>query len=375
VGEPSLISVDEHFMSRALRLAALGRHASPNPMVGCVLVGADGSVVGEGYHHRPGEPHAEVNALIQAGSRARGSTAYVTLEPCSHYGRTGPCSEALILAGVSRVCCAMTDPDPRVSGNGVMRLQEAGVAVTTGILGDAAASLNRAYIKQRTTGFPYVILKSAATLDGKTATASGDSKWISSQISRLAVHRQLRDRCDAILVGVGTVLADDPALTTRLTRRVGRDPVRIVADSLARTPLSSKIVLQSTLDGKTIIAVSEAADPGRVVSLRQAGCRIVVCEAAQDGRINLRSLLKNLGTAHDIVTVVVEGGAVLAAALFDGGLVDRWTLYLAPMIAGGDSAHGLLSGAGAGTVAEMQKAKRLSVARSGPDLRIDAYFG
>lgn len=370
-----MIEPDEHYMARALRLAALGRHASPNPMVGCVLVNDEGSIIGEGYHHQPGEPHAEVNALTAAGLQAAGATAYVTLEPCSHYGRTGPCSEALISAKVSRVCCAITDPDTRVSGGGLRRLEAAGISVTTGVLAKEAADLNRAYIKHRSTGLPYIILKSAATLDGKTAAASGDSKWISSGISRLAVHRQLRDRCDAILVGLGTVIADDPSLTTRLTHKAGRNPIRVVADSLARIPLASKLVSQAGKDGRTIIAVTEAADPLRVQRLQKAGCRIIQCDAAPNGRLDLTALMNILGTTHSIVTVVVEGGAVLAGALFDCGLIDRWTLYLAPMVAGGDRAHSLLVGEGAANVADMQRANSISAVRSGPDLRIDAYFG
>ena len=240
-------------MRRALRLASLGRHASPNPMVGCVILSQDGNIVGEGYHPMPGQPHAEVFALRDAGEAAYGATAYVTLEPCSHYGRTPPCADALIQAGVKRVVAAMADPDLRVSGQGIQKLRDAGIHVDVGLLSSQASELNAAYIRHRTKGLPWVTVKVAVTLDGKAASSTGDSKWITSDITRRWVHRQLRDRCDAIVVGVGTVLKDDPALTTRITGRTGRDPLRIIVDSRLTTPLESKVVRQSELDGKTVI--------------------------------------------------------------------------------------------------------------------------
>lgn len=357
-------------MARALRLAVLGRHASPNPMVGCVIVDAFGAVAGDGYHVRPGELHAERVALAQAGERARGGTAYVTLEPCAHHGRTPPCADALIQAGVARVCAALVDPDVRVSGQGIARLRAAGLTVDIGLLEDRARALNAAFIKHRTTGVPFVCLKTAQTLDGKIATRTGDSRWITSPVSRLAIHRQLRDRCDAILVGVGTVLADDPSLTTRLSHKDARNPLRIIVDSHARTALSSAVVRQSALDGKTIIAVAPGAE---TQALADAGCQIIVC-ADDAGRVSLPDLMARLGTRGDILSVLVEGGAQIAAAFLEAGLVDRWLAFVAPKIAGGQDAPGPVGGTGVERMASARPVYFNSVRRCGPDIRIDIRF-
>ena len=362
------------YMRRALRLAALGRHASPNPMVGCVLVSAAGQTVGEGWHPKAGEPHAEVWALRDAGELARGATAFVTLEPCSHHGRTPPCADALLAAGVRRVVCAMADPDRRVAGRGFERLREGGVEVSVGVGETEARALNAAYVKHRETGLPWVVLKTAMTLDGKIATSNGDSKWITSPVSRLAVHRQLRDRCDAILTGIGTVLADDPALTTRLTHKPGRNPWRIVVDSRLRTPLGSQVVRLAGEDGRTILATTGDADPARQAALEARGCKILLCGTV-NGRVDLDDLLRRLGTRGDMVGVLVESGGQLAASLLSAGLVDRWLSFIAPKVVGGGNAPGPIGDLGIAEMSEARSAQFRQIRRCGPDIIIDARFG
>ena len=361
-------------MRRALRLAALGRHASPNPMVGCVLVNSLGQVVGEGWHPKAGEPHAEVFALRQAGERAQGATAFVTLEPCAHHGRTPPCADALLAAGIKRVICAMADPDTRVAGSGFEKLRQGGVEVFVGLEEAEARALNAAFIKHRVTGLPWVVLKTAATLDGKIATDTGDSQWITSAISRRAVHRQLRDRCDAILTGVGTVLADDPSLTTRLTHKAGRDPWRVIADSHLRTPLESQVVRLAGDDGRTIIVSVPDADPVRQTALEERGCRVLLCKSDK-GRVDLADLMRQLGTRGDMISVLVEGGGQLAASLLSAGLVDRWLAFIAPKIVGSAEAPGPVGDLGISRMADAQKTLFRQVRRCGPDIVIDARFG
>ncbi len=367
---------DHYYMRRALRLAALGRHASPNPMVGCVLVDGAGRFVGEGWHPQPGQPHAEVFALRDAGEAARGATAFVTLEPCAHHGRTPPCADALLAAGVRRVVAAMTDPDPRVGGRGLERLRADGVEVSIGVGEAEARALNAAYLKHRTTGLPWVVLKTAMTLDGKIATETGDSKWITSPVARRAVHRQLRDRCDAILTGVGTVLADDPALTTRLAYKTGRNPWRIVVDSRLRTPLDAQVVSQAAEDGKTIIATTALADPARRELLVARGCRILICDPdLRDDRIDLTDMMYQLGTSGDIIGVLIESGGTLAAGLLSANLVDRWVCYIAPKVVGGRAAPGPVGELGIALMRDARAVSFRQVRRCGPDIVVDARFG
>ena len=361
-------------MRRALRLAALGRHASPNPMVGCVLVNDNGQIVGEGWHPKAGEPHAEVFALRGAGEQARGATVFVTLEPCSHHGRTPPCAEALLAAGVKRVVCAMADPDRRVAGRGFERLRAGRVEVSVGLLEAEARALNAAYVKHREIGLPWVVLKTAMTLDGKIATSTGASKWITSPISRLAVHRQLRDRCDAIVTGVGTVLADDPSLTSRLTHKMGRDPWRVVVDSRLRTPLDSQVVRLAGKDGRTIIATLGGADPARQAELEAQGCEILICDSA-DGRVDLADLLRRLGTRGDMIGVLIESGGQLAASLLAQDLADRWLAFIAPKVIGGEAAPGPIGGLGISKMAEARSVQFRRIRHCGPDIVIDARFG
>ena len=331
---------DEQMMARAISLArnGLGR-TSPNPLVGAVIV-RDGRIVAEGWHRKAGTPHAEIHALNMAGELARGATVYVSLEPCAHYGRTGPCARALVEAGVSRVVVAMTDPNPKVAGKGIAILQEAGIEVTTGVLEQEARQLNEVFLKWMTTGLPFVALKTAMTLDGKIATAAGQSQWITNEASRYETHR-LRDIYDGILVGINTALADNPSLTTRLKEYQGRNPVRIVVDSRARLPLTAKLVTDGA--ARTIVAVTEQAPAERVEALRSAGVEIIV--AGSSNHVDMQSLMEQLG-AMKISSVLVEGGGSVNFSLLQAGLVDRVYAFIAPKLVGGRDAITPVEGEG-----------------------------
>ncbi len=337
-------------MERALALAARAEgRTAPNPMVGAVLV-RQGEVVGEGYHHAAGQPHAEALALAAAEERARGATLYVTLEPCNHQGRTPPCVPAVVRAGVRRVVVAMEDPDPRVRGAGVAALRAAGLEVEVGPGAAAALHLNRWYVTSRTLGRPRVLYKWAATLDGAVATRAGDSRWVSGEAARREVHRWRR-RLDAVLVGVGTVLADDPALTVRLVR--GRNPLRVVADRQARTPPGARIL-------PALICVGPTAPAERVAALRRAGAEVVVAPSP-------REILAELG-GRGCLGVLLEGGPTLAGAFWAEGLVDEVTAVIAPRLLG----PGLqpLGGLGPARMAEATGLRDLRVRRLGADLWI-----
>ncbi len=355
-------------MRRALRLAALGRDTAPNPMVGCVIVSSDGVKVGDGWHVRPGEPHAEVNALRSAGGQARGATVYVTLEPCSHFGRTPPCADALIAAGVARVVVAMLDPDVRVAGRGVERLRAAGISVEVGLREAESRRLNVAYIKHRTTGLPFITAKMAMTLDGRIATASGDSRWITGPVTRAWVHRQLRARNQAVMVGVGTVLADDPELTVRLPHRpAARNPLRVIVDSSLRTPLHFQIVAMAADDHKTVIAYSRP-DAEKERALLSAGVTLARCAPDSAGRVDLNDLMAILGHEFGVVSVLVEGGAGLMASLLGARLVDRYYATIAPKFVGGQNAPGPVGGTGfASTMNAALQGEWLTARRSGAD--------
>lgn len=362
---------DARYMQQALRLAgrAVG-HTRPNPLVGCVIV-REGRVVGKGYHQRAGEPHAEVLALRQAGEAARGATVYVTLEPCSHHGRTPPCADALVQAGVGRVVAAMTDPNPQVAGRGVQRLQGAGIAVTEGVCEADAQRLNQPFVTWMTRGRPLVTLKMAASLDGKTATHTGESQWITGPLARQRVQR-MRACHDLILVGIGTVLADNPRLNCRL--RGGRDPIRLVVDSTLRTPLDAAILTSSAQAG-VWIAITERAPEARqraMRSLAEAGVSVelLVCRATPSGRVDLGDLMARLGK-RDILSVLTESGAVLNAALLDAGVVDRLALFLSPQLIGGQGAVGLLHGDGVASLADAHRLTDLRITPVGEDFLLE----
>lgn len=362
-------ALDRRYMQIALDLAARARgRTSPNPMVGAVVVKGD-RIIGQGYHARAGEPHAEVLALRAAGDAARGATLYVNLEPCCHYGRTGPCTELVVSAGIKRVVVAMKDPNPVVAGRGIEYLRRAGLAVTTGVLAAEAAGLNEVFVKYITTGMPFVVAKVAMSLDGKIAARSGRSRWITGPEARSYGH-QLRDWYDAIMVGVGTVLADDPSLTTRLPAASGRDPVRIILDSTARTPLGARALgLHST--ARAIIATTMRASPEKLAVLRQAGAQTLV---AGDGpRVDLIGLMKEL-SRQGITSVLIEGGAEVHGSALAAGIVDKVAWFIAPCIIGGRTAPGPVGGAGADEPDQAVFLERVTVKRFGVDLCVEGYI-
>jgi diaminohydroxyphosphoribosylaminopyrimidine deaminase/5-amino-6-(5-phosphoribosylamino)uracil reductase len=358
---------DARWMRRALELAetASGR-TSPNPLVGAVVV-RNGICVGEGFHPKAGEPHAEVFALREAGDAARGATLYVTLEPCSHYGRTPPCADLIVRCGIRRVVSAMEDPDPRVSGRGHERLRNAGIRVDAGLLESDARRLNAPYLKWKTTGVPFVTLKIAMSLDGKVATRTGESRWVTGDASRLDGHR-LRNTHDAILVGVGTALADDPLLTTRLPDS-SRDPTRVVLDTDARTPLTAKVVNVDS-DAGTLLFVADDADDLRVNALAERG--VEVCRVPRTPRgVDLNAVLKTLGE-RQVLSVLVEGGPTVHGSFAELRLVDRVVVYVAPVVIGGKDAPSAVGGMGFATLADSLHLESWRVSSVSPDVRLEA---
>lgn len=357
-------------MKLALDLAAtaIGR-TSPNPMVGAVLV-RDGQVVGSGFHAGAGFPHAEVMALTQAGGMAQGSTLYVTLEPCCHFGRTGPCTEAVISAGVQRVVAAMVDPNPQVAGKGFVRLKDAGLEVVTGILEDEARDLNEVFIKYITNGNPFVVLKAAISLDGKIATRTGDSRWITGPEAREYGHR-LRDRYDAVMVGVNTVLADNPSLTTRLPEGAGRDAKRIVLDTFARTPPGSRVI-NSLSKTSAIIVTTSKAPKKNLLRLTESGAEIIIVPE-KDGRVAMPALFSELAE-RGITSVLIEGGGQVHASALASGVVDKVVWFIAPKLIGGKEAPGPLAGLGPERLSEALVLERINVVRLGSDILVEGYI-
>ncbi len=357
---------DRAYMRRALELAGRGRGlVSPNPPVGAVVVAA-GEVVGEGWHAGPGTPHAEAVALGAAGERARGATLYCTLEPCDHHGRTPPCTEAIVGAGVARVVAPLRDPNPIVDGRGFRALRRAGVRVEVGAGRAAARRLLEPYAKHVRTGLPFVTLKLAATLDGKVAARDGSSRWITGEAARADVHR-LRATVDAIAVGAGTALADDPALTVRDPAYRGAPKLRVLVDARGRVPARGRL-----FDGAapTLVATTEASGREAREAWRAAGADVAVLPEAAGG-VSIPALLEHLGK-RDVQHLLLEGGPTLAFAAVAAGCVDRLVLYLAPKLLGGAGAPGVLAGAGFAPVGEAVRVRVLGVRRLGADLRVEA---
>ena len=366
-GDDAVHEEHELHMRRALELAALGRGlVSPNPMVGAVVV-RDGRVVGEGWHEGPGTAHAEVRALAAAGDLSRGSTLYCSLEPCDHVGRTPPCTNAIVDAGVVQVVVATGDPNPVVDGRGFERLRTAGIEVEIGDLGSDARRLNAAFERHVVTGLPFVTMKTAASLDGKTAARDRTSRWITGQDARNDAH-VLRGAADAIIVGAGTAIADDPSLTVRDPSYRGRPPLRVVVDASGRVPPDSRI-----FDGSapTLIATTERVDRARADAWAANGAEVVSLDEDVAGGVSLPELMAHLGK-RDVQGVLLEGGATLAWSFVRERLVDRVVLYLAPTLIGGSEAPGILDGDGFAPIARAAPLHIVAVERIGDDLRVEA---
>jgi len=359
------------YMAQALSLAKLALGSvSPNPAVGAVIV-KDDVVVGQGYTQPAGSEHAEIVALQQADDQARGGVMYVTLEPCCHYGRTPPCSQAIIAAGVADVHLAMLDPNPLVSGRGKKELEREGIKTYVGEHEDEAREINEAYIKFITTGMPFITAKFAMSLDGKIATKSGDSKWISSEESREKVHN-LRYTTDAVAVGVNTVLTDDPLLTCRCCGGRGgtarKQPLRVVVDDKGHTPLTARLFGEP---GKTLLALGKSITPEEASAFTQAGAELLELPST-GGLVDLERLFETLGK-REITSILVEGGGILLGSLFDYDLVDKVIVFIAPVIIGGSEAKTAVGGKGVDKVVNSLRLGRVSVERFGEDLMVSGY--
>jgi diaminohydroxyphosphoribosylaminopyrimidine deaminase/5-amino-6-(5-phosphoribosylamino)uracil reductase len=357
---------DAVFIREALRLArkGLGR-TSPNPAVGCVVV-RQGRVIARGYHRKAGEPHAEAEALAGLGGKGRrGDTLYVTLEPCNHHGRTPPCTEAILRARIGRVVVGTRDPNPAVKGRGCELLEARGVRVKTGVLEPECREVIESFTKVSATGRPFVIAKSALTLDGWTATSAGHSQWITGEKSRRFVHR-LRAQADAVMVGVGTVLADNPSLTVRLGAGGGRDPLRIIVDTRLRTPPEARVVSAGSSRSRTWIAVGRRVPSARMNRLQSRGVTLLPC-AESGGRVDLFALMEELGR-RSIGSVLLEGGATLMGSMIRGGLVDKFFVFHAPRILGGGDGVPMASGPGPLGIGDGLRLKDLRWRRFGEDL-------
>jgi diaminohydroxyphosphoribosylaminopyrimidine deaminase/5-amino-6-(5-phosphoribosylamino)uracil reductase len=356
-------------MRRALDLAreAFGT-TSPNPNVGCVIV-RDGSMVGEGYTQPPGGPHAEVVALRAAGDKARGATAYVTLEPCSHHGRTPPCTDALIAAGVSTVVYAVEDPDTKVAGSGHKALEAAGIAVETGDGAEESARVLEAYIKHRRTGLPFVVVKYAATLDGRIAASSGDSRWVSGPETLAWAHAN-RPKLDAILVGSSTVVIDDPQLTARPGGTESeRQPLRVVLDSRGRIPATARVLAGRS---RTLVVTTAASSSEWRRAIEATGAEVLVLDAVEGGHVPLRPMLEELGR-RGVLLLLVEGGGIVIGSFFDQRLVDKVTAVIAPMIVGAADAPSAVAGKGAAYMRDAVRLRDVEVERLGDDVLVTGY--
>lgn len=346
------------YMQLALKLAALGR-TSPNPKVGCVIT-KFGFIVGQGYHKKAGLPHAEIEALKKAGKRAKNATMYVNLEPCCHYGRTPPCTKAIINAGIKKVVVAMQDPNPKVNGKGIDQLKKVGIKVETGMMQKEAVKLNEYYIKHITTKLPFVILKQATSLDGKIATKTGDSRYISNEKSLNYVHN-LRNSVDAVLVGIDTVLKDNPRLTCRIPN--GKDPKRVIVDSKLRMPLNSDVLN----DGNVIIATTKFCNKKKKRGLEEKNIELMIFN---DKKIKLRKLMEELAK-KEIISVLIEGGAEIAGSAIDEKIVDKVIFIISPKIIGGNNALSAVGGEGTAKISNSIELRNLRFRRFDDDVVIE----
>jgi len=361
---------DEAYMRLALRLAARGRgKTSPNPMVGAVLV-KQGRIIGQGYHRGPGMPHAEMVALQAAGTKAPGATLYTNLEPCCHFEkRTPPCTKSLIQQKIRKVVVAIRDPNFQVQGRGLWELKKAGVLVREGILRQEASRLNEAYIKSMTQRRPFVILKVAQSLDGKIATSTGESRWITSEPARVYIHR-LRAQVDAVMIGISTLLQDDPRLTVRVGARATRQPLRIVVDSTLRIPFNAQVI-QQTSSGEALVATTPQASQARIRELEKRGVRVLVVKERQ-GQVDLIDLMRLLGEM-EVMSVMIEGGSELNASAVRQGIVDKVLFFISPRIIGGQDAKGSVGGASPRHLSASIPLRDFKVRRVGPDLLVEGY--
>ena len=362
-------NADEKYMRIAITLASKGRgRTSPNPLVGAVIV-KDNRIAGQGYHEKAGEPHAEINAITAAGKQTQGSALYVNLEPCNHHGRTPPCTQAILTAGIRRVVIGMPDPNPDVKGGGIEFLRSHGVKVECGVLEKECLRLNEAFIKYVTEKRPFVIMKAAASMDGKIATRSGDARWITGERARRFVHR-LRNEVDAILVGAGTVIKDDPMLTTRLGQKRGRDPLRVILDSGLKIPLTARIFnLDSS--AQTLVATLDNASDSKKRRLIEKGVEIMAVSTNQSG-LDLAELLSKLGR-RGILSILIEGGGAVFASAIQSRLVDKFYLFYAPIIIGGTKAVDMVGGEGVNHIAGAFRLKDMKTRKIGDDLLVEAY--
>lgn len=361
--------LDEKYMKRALELSKKGSgYTNPNPLVGAVIV-KDGRIIGEGYHELYGSHHAEVNAFRNATEDVRGATMYVTLEPCSHYGKTPPCANAIVEKGIKKVVICLKDPNPLVSGGGIRILEKNGIEVVTGVLEEEGRKINEIFLKYITTKLPFCIMKTAMTLDGKIAAYTGDSKWITGETSRQYVH-ELRHRVAAIMVGIGTILTDDPMLTARLDKGIGKDPIRIIADSCARIPLEAK-VLNIESKAKTIIAVTEKAPKDKIKLLKEKGAEVISTPIKSQG-IDLTYLMKVLGEKK-IDSVLLEGGSTLNYSAINEEIVDKVLTFIAPKIIGGSTAKTPVGGQGKEYMRDAVNLRNIEIQRFGDDIMIEGY--
>ena len=360
---------DRECLAECLRLAARARgFTSPNPMVGAVVV-RDGEVVGQGYHRRPGNDHAERKALQQAGSAARGATLYANIEPCCHHGRTSPCVEAIVEAGIQRVVASIRDPDRRVNGGGFDALRQAGIQVDVGELADRAARLNESYLTFKCLGRPFVTGKAAVSMDGRIASRTGSSQWITGEAARRKAHR-LRAIVDAVIVGVGTVLTDDP----RLTARHGGGPgprYRVVLDSRLRTPVGSRLVQEG--DGTVLVFTTSAAPAEARRALAAAGVEVKTIEADDDGRVAWPAVMRELA-AMDVMHAMVEGGSRVLTSAFEVGIIDKLVLFYAPLLIGGARALPVWGGEGVDDLSRAPRLRRVRRYRLGDDWAVEGYL-
>ncbi|AKL96952.1 5-amino-6-(5-phosphoribosylamino)uracil reductase / diaminohydroxyphosphoribosylaminopyrimidine deaminase RibD [Clostridium aceticum] len=361
--------MDQQYMQQALNLAKLGwGKTRPNPLVGAVIT-KNGEVIAEGYHHYYGGDHAEVDALKKINFSAEGATMYVNLEPCSHYGKTPPCVEAIIKSKIKKVVVALEDPNPKVAGNGIKILKNHGIEVVVGILQEEAIKLNEIFIKYILTQQPFCILKTAMTLDGKIASHQGDSKWITSEDAREHVHH-IRDRVAGIMVGISTVLKDNPQLNTRIANREVSHPIRIIVDSTLRIPIDTNVIKTSS-DYPTIVATTEKASKAKIHQLQDLGVEVLVV-GQEEGKVNLKDLMVKLGEKK-VDSILLEGGGTLNYAALESDIVDKVLCFIAPKIIGGKNAITSVEGEGKHLIKDAFTVENLSIHKFRKDILIEGY--